>query len=231
MWRLLLVLAACTAHADAPALPTPNRGLTKGEIALLQPIFKDAIDYASTKVIDAPFPFQQKGVYMTPRGHLFAPGSLFRKDFSKDPSDRILFVHEMTHVWQFANGMDLVAQGLAEFAKTKGNYEAAYPYDLTADKDLVDYGMEQQASIVEDDYALRVEHVRPPRRLVDDHEDLAKRYGAVLAKLRADPKYARALDPKAVAASHGKQEPTRGKCPEDAAHHGENHVCSWRFQH
>jgi len=30
-----------------------------------------------------PFPFQPAGTYMTPRGHIYAPGRLFREDFSR----------------------------------------------------------------------------------------------------------------------------------------------------
>jgi hypothetical protein len=107
-------------------------------------------------VINNTFPFQPENVYMTPRGHVYAPGELWADDFSVTSGRRAVFVHEMTHVWQHANGMDLVGQGVLEFTKHRGDYEKAI-YQLEPDRDLVDYGMEQQASIVED-YTITARH-------------------------------------------------------------------------
>src|SRR5688572_26725434 len=102
----LVVFAACSSTTPAPApapqpmpapapsaeapaaeppaeeLAVPNRALTAGEIALLKPIFRDGIEYASVRVINNSFPLQPENVYMTPRGHVYAPGRLFREDFA-----------------------------------------------------------------------------------------------------------------------------------------------------
>src|SRR5688572_1205100 len=102
-------------------LAEPNRPLTPGELALLRPIFRDGIDYAGVRVINNRFPLQPANVYMTPRGHVYAPGDLWQADFSTARSSlRAVFIHEMAHVWQFANGMDLVGEGFVEFTKYRG---------------------------------------------------------------------------------------------------------------
>jgi len=213
---------AVTAPAAEPPLPEPNRALTTGERALLQPLFRDAIDYDRVRVIHAAFPFQPAGVYMTPRGHIYAPGDLFRDDFSTDST--AVFVHEMTHVWQFANGMDLIAQGLAEFAKYNGAYEKAYAYTLDG-RDLIDYGMEQQASIVEDYYVLTVRHGSPQE--LQNHVAPSERealYASVLGKFLGNARYARAVPAREVLERHASAPPPPAGEPRHAAY-----LCPWRF--
>jgi hypothetical protein len=230
---------AVTDAASPPAVPEPNRALTAGERAMLQPIFRDGVDYDAVRVVHAPLPFQPANTYMTPRGHVFAPGDLFRDDFSSaklPPWERAVFVHELTHVWQFANGIDLVAAGLATFAKYGGRYERAYPYRLEAGRDLADYGMEQQASIVEDYYLITVAHEEPQRI---ENRDLARPqrdalYTAVLDRFLANARYVRALSPAELAKRHAAAEqPAAGvtACKESAADHGATHLCAGRFDH
>jgi hypothetical protein len=221
---------------DAEPLAEPNRPLTAGEIAMLEPIFKDSLDYTHVRVINNSFAFQPANVYMTPRGHVYAPGDLWEEDFSRMGRKRAVFVHEMTHVWQHANGMDLVGQGVIEFTKYRGDYEKAYAYELDAARELVDYGMEQQASIVEDYFLLTYEHDEPRRikngRLSPQQRDSL--YAAVLKQLIANPRYARSLDASQVAANHAtrSEQATPGPqaCKESEAEHGAAHMCSWRFE-
>jgi hypothetical protein len=215
----------------------PNRPLTEGEIALLQPIYRDGIDYAKVRVVNNAFPLQPANVYMTPRGHVYAPGTLFEADFSKASRGRRgVFVHEIMHIWQFINGMDLVQAGFVELTKNMGDYEKAYPYELERGRDLVDYGMEQQASIIEDYFMITVERDGPRRltnrSLTDDERDAL--YAAVLAKFLSNARYARAIDAKGVADDHARtSERTRpgpAACKESEEEHGESHMCEWRYQ-
>jgi hypothetical protein len=221
---------------DAEVLLQPNRPLTAGEIALLEPIFKDSIDYRAVRIINNSFPLQRDNVYMTPRGHVYAPGKLWQDDFSLAVDVRGVFVHEMTHVWQFANGMDLIGQGVVEFTKYHGDYEKAYPYELDAARDLTEYGMEQQASIVEDYFLITNEHAEP-RRLTNRGLTGRQRdslYAAVLKQLVTSPRYARDLDAAQIAAKHAasseKTKPGPQACKESEAEHGTAHMCSWRFE-
>jgi predicted small lipoprotein YifL len=223
------------ANAEAAALPEPNRPLTAGERAMLRPIFRDGVDYDKVRVIDAPFPFQPAGTYMTPRGHIYAPGRLFREDFSL-PSlhgvERAVFVHEIGHVWQFANGIDLVARAVAEYAKYRGDYEKAYPYRLEPGRDLADYGMEQQASILEDYYLVTAVHDGPYRM---ENRGLSERaraelFAGVLRKFLADARYARGMDAGELADRHARaadRAPPGPAAPEESR--GATHMCGWRF--
>lgn len=230
------------AAAPAPPPPAetiadPHRSLTRGERALLEPLFHASLDYDKIQVIDGKFPFQPSNVYMTPRGNIYAPGALFEADFSTaNPWRQAVFVHEITHVWQFENGMDLVAQGLSAFAKAGGAYERAYPYTLADGRDLVDYGMEQQASIVEDYYLITRFHQAPQRienRVAPTQRDAL--YAAVLGKFLHDAKYARAMSAKDVAdrhlASAKANPPDEAKnCEAPEANQNAQHLCGWRFQ-
>jgi hypothetical protein len=217
----------------------PNRPLTAGEIAMLQPIFRDGIDYARVRVIDNTFPLQPENVYMTPRGHVYAPGRLWREDFSARELravERAVFVHEMTHVWQHANGMDLIGQGFVEFTKHRGDYERAYPYELERGRDLVEYGMEQQASIVEDYYLVRYDRDVPHRMtnqgITDAERDAL--YAAVLGNFMGNARYARDVDPGQLAERHARSSerarPGPEACKESEDEHGATHLCSWRYQ-
>ncbi|HEY4058116.1 MAG TPA: hypothetical protein VGM39_15990 [Kofleriaceae bacterium] len=217
-------------------LAVPNRALTDGEIAMIKPIFRDGVDYTRVRVIDNSFPLQPENVYMTPRGHIYAPGSLYSADFSlADPNIRETFVHEMTHVWQFSNGMDLIARGAVETLKYRGNYEKAYPYELDASRDLVEYGMEQQASLVEDYFNINYQHGSPYRMtnsVTPDERDAL--YANVLGSFLKDAKYARGLDPDQVAAQHAKDaaktKPGPEACAESEKEHGTAHLCGWRYE-
>jgi hypothetical protein len=227
------------ADAEAELLPEPNRPLTAGERTMLRPIFRDGIDYGKVRVVDGEFPFQPSGTYMTPRGHIYAPGRLFREDFSLpslSSGERAVFVHEMTHVWQYASGVDLVARAVAEFAKYRGAYEKAYPYRLEVGRDLVDYGMEQQASILEDYYLITVDRDGPYRMenrglSVRERDEL---FAGVLRKFHADARYARALSADEIADRHGissdREPPGPAACEESEAQHGATHMCGWRFE-
>jgi hypothetical protein len=232
-------VAAPKPSTPAEEIPEPNRPLTTGERAMLKPIFRDGIDYDKVRVIHAAFPFQQRGVYMTPRGHVYAPDYLFRDDFSArtlQGVERAVFVHEMTHVWQYANGMDLIGQGVVEFTKYRGQYEKAYPYLLEPGRDLVEYGMEQQASIVEDYYLITVDH-DTPHRIVNHGISTTERdalYARVLDRFFANARYAQALSAKDVADQHAKAsegtKPGPEACKESEAEHGATHMCEWRYR-
>jgi hypothetical protein len=222
---------------EEDVIAEPNRPLTDGEVALLKPIFRDGLAYGRIRVINNSFPLQPANVYMTPRGHVYAPGKLWNADFSKaGPHLRAVFVHEVMHIWQHTNGMDLIQQSVVEFTKHSGAYEKAYPYELERGRDLVEYGMEQQASIVEDYFTITVDRQRPHRitnkGLSDPDRDAL--YAAVLAKFLANARYAQSLDAKRVGEQHAKSsektQPGPSACKESEQEHGAAHMCEWRYQ-
>jgi len=64
----------------------------------------------------------------------------------------------------FSNGMDLIARGAIETLKYRGNYEKAYPYELAADRDLVEYGIGgSKRRSLEDYFDITYQHGVPYR--------------------------------------------------------------------
>ncbi|KLE35538.1 hypothetical protein [Aurantiacibacter luteus] len=115
-------------------------------------MFGHAIDYAKVTIRRRKFAFfQPKRVTMAPRGHIhFHPlGSGYCDDFTKVSLRRqALFIHEMTHVWQ--------TQTLGDWYLLLNRMPwARYDYALKPDWKLEQYGIEQQARIVEHAFLLR----------------------------------------------------------------------------
>jgi hypothetical protein len=129
---------------------TNSRPLTPGECALTTSVFGDAIDTHRVTVRRAKFwMLQPAWITMAPDGNLwFHPnGQGWSADFANEQMyARAHFIHEMTHVWQHQSGVNLI------LARPPW---ARYRYQLTGGKPFAAYGIEQQASIVEDAYLLR----------------------------------------------------------------------------
>ncbi len=172
-----------------------SRALTKDETALAQSVFGASIDYARVKVSDQKWmPFHPKNTAMTPNGNLYM-NDCYAEDYARSGSYmRSLFIHEMTHVWQFQNKiLNPITEAIAEAFKHKFNYSAAYPYTLDASKDLLDYGMEQQAAIVQDHFLLTHEHSTHARDCQNacSNEEKIELFAKVLEKFHANPSYAK----------------------------------------
>lgn len=130
-----------------------KRNLTSGELILARSIYKNSIDYERVKIHKTKYFFgQPSNSGMTPRGEIYAEGFAYHDDYSIESSEgQGFFIHELCHVWQHQNRiLSCIWSALTEQVRHKFNYAAAYPYFLKADKTLIDYKMEQQASIVED---------------------------------------------------------------------------------
>lgn len=172
------------------------RPLTQGEIALAKTVFGDAIRYDEVTIHDGRFmPFQPKGTAMAPEGNLYMYGC-YHDDYAVcDPYTRAHFIHEMTHVWQFQNKILHPVQAAIELnVRHMFNYLAAYPYHLDGTKDLTDYNMEQQASIVQDYFLLKSEncslHQGQCQNIALESERIAL-YEKVLHRFLDNPHYAR----------------------------------------
>jgi hypothetical protein len=158
-----------------------SRELTTGETELARQVFGDSIDYAAVRIHDRAYvPFQPKSSGMTPRGELYMR-DCYSADYSQgNIYDSALFIHEMTHVWQYQNKiLDPIAEAFKLQLKHKFNYAAAYEFTLDKNKDLTNYGMEQQAAIIEQYFMLKGTQAD-----VKLHED-------VLKKFLNNPAYAR----------------------------------------
>ena len=128
-----------------------SRGLTFGEIALVTSVFGGQVDASVVRLHRHRWwPLQPKAVVMAPRGSIwFHPDSPdWSEDFARAPLvARAFLIHEMTHVWQHQQGVNLILRRLPL---------ARYRYlPLTPGKRFGDYGIEQQAEIVRHAYMLR----------------------------------------------------------------------------
>ena len=155
--------------------PQGGRSLTPGEIALAQTIFGDGIDYEKVRVVgrcapDTPMLRCPPAV----RGNEIQVARWFYEpDYSagdNGESRRDTFIHELTHIYQnqrmggfatFVYGfLDSVIEDFARMADSKAD---KYYYVLDRSKALLDYGIEQQASIITDYF--RLLHGRAPGEL------------------------------------------------------------------
>lgn len=130
-----------------PQPPSDTRLLTEGEKQLVRSVFGNAIkDLDKVEIRNRKFIFfQPRGTTMTPKGNIYPAKNLRHvTDFSQGESylqDHL--IHEMTHVWQHQNGMNVLMRGLVSAI-------AKYDYVLEPGKPFERYPMEQQATIVED---------------------------------------------------------------------------------
>ncbi len=164
------------------------RLLTIGEMSLVRSIFGSSINLSKVWIHCGsylPFSLQNKYTAMTPNGELYFRSELYSQDYStEEPALKHLFIHEMTHVWQYQNGMWVKLRGSMSWA-------VDYHYHFDRKKVLSDYSMEQQASIVADYYYLSTYGIDEWKSLRnrnyngDFHDDIASQYKAVLYKFPA----------------------------------------------
>lgn len=161
----LLVQAAC-GFEPSPAERRPSfspdqpvvscagdpacRFLTPGEIRLAAAIFGARIDYAAVRVFDS------RGGILAHVANITALRNDIRiHDPSKYAADfsaasvalRAIFLHEMTHVWQYQSGRNFVQELASDLVRHGFDRPAVYDYALNRPR-LSDYPTEQQAHMV-----------------------------------------------------------------------------------
>ncbi|WP_439471040.1 hypothetical protein [Brevundimonas sp.] len=128
------------------------RPLTPGEVELAREAFGEALDYRLIRILPSPWPFDRA----------FVPGRWFGRDWIVWP-EKILpadlstaplklqstFIHELTHVWQAQQGVNLLTGKLRA-----GDSAASYAYPLADDCDWDRLNIEQQAMVVEHRFRL-----------------------------------------------------------------------------
>jgi type VI secretion system secreted protein VgrG len=88
---------------------------------------------------------------------MYFPSDFYKPDYSTGKnSDKVWFIHEMTHVWQYQLGYSVKWGGIK--IQIKGGYKydpgqdvaRAYKYNPTVDLDkpMSDFNMEQQGDLV-----------------------------------------------------------------------------------
>lgn len=126
------------------------RPLTEAETRLARSVFGAAIDYDRVRIANRKFIFFQPAkTVMAPMGtiHFHPKGHHYCDDFAAAGIEaQGLFIHEMTHVWQYQSGI---------FLPIKRHPFCRYEYALHAGWELKRYGLEQQAEIVSHAFMLR----------------------------------------------------------------------------
>ncbi|MFN3521434.1 MAG: hypothetical protein ACK4YQ_04245 [Phenylobacterium sp.] len=133
---------------DRPWL-TPRgrrRPLTAGEAALCAEVFGEGLDPVRVRLWAQPLNWPTRAFVAGPRLVVW-PWRAALADFTA-PGVRLgaqaMFVHEMTHVWQAQNGVNLLLAKLRA-----GDGPRAYAYDLGSGREFADLNIEQQAMVVE----------------------------------------------------------------------------------
>nr|WP_306306486.1 MULTISPECIES: RHS repeat-associated core domain-containing protein [Acinetobacter] len=131
-----------------------SRGLSDGEIKMSQPVFGNKIDYSQPRVFNRPWlnnPLQSRA--MAPDGNIYYPKDKYREDFSTQKlGERATFIHEMTHVMQFQNGISVIGEGKSLQWNYMVNNIPVYDYIFIPNKPFNGYNIEQQGQIAEDIY-------------------------------------------------------------------------------
>lgn len=173
-----------------------GRKLTSGEIAIAKRVFNNSINYSTVVIHNGKYAFYQPdNSGMTPKGEIYVHGA-YQSDYSTSTQQgKAFYVHEMVHIWQYQlKIMNLTTAAIAESFRHGFDYDEAYKYTLDAAKDLLDYRIEQQASIIEDYYRTKFLSLKPRvGRMQNSYTDAVNKglFGKVLAKFISNPKYAK----------------------------------------
>ena len=127
-----------------------HRTLTQAERELARSVFHDAIDLDRVRLYRRKWwPFQPRSITMAPRGHIFfhPRGDLYCDCFGQGSlGHQGHFVHELTHVWQHQQGINLFL---------RRHPFCRYKYELEPGRAFGDYGIEQQAEMARHAFLLR----------------------------------------------------------------------------
>lgn len=133
-----------------------TRFLTASEIDMARKIFGSTIDYDKVQIANRrvlPL-FQPKNGGMCTGNTINITGSAYCDEYT----DRLqsFFIHEMTHIWQYQQSpLTFGKKHLNELRKHHFNYMSkAYTYEIIKGKNFSAYGLEQQAAMVQDYFAL-----------------------------------------------------------------------------
>ncbi|MDY6924996.1 MAG: hypothetical protein SWI22_13690 [Pseudomonadota bacterium] len=129
------------------------RALTTGEQNLAREAFGDDLRSDTVRFLPAPWPFNRA----------FVPGRWFGLEWIVWPARSLppdiaaaplglqaLLIHELTHVWQAQQGVNLLTGKLRA-----GDRPASYAYPTGMDCDWGGLNIEQQAMVVEHRFRLR----------------------------------------------------------------------------
>lgn len=128
------------------------RILTLAERALAERAFGDSLGLETVRFLKSPWPFDRAFVAgrWFGRDWIVWPGRSLPRDIARAPLRlQATFIHELTHVWQAQQGVNLLTGKLRA-----GDKPSSYEYPVGMDCDWGDLNIEQQAMVVEHRFQL-----------------------------------------------------------------------------
>lgn len=123
------------------------RSLNDDEVALARSVFGDYIVLDDVRLKTAWWVLEHYAV--SPNGHIYFHPADWIEDFSiASISKQGWLIHELTHVWQLQQGLNVVRGAL---------FNRRYEYVLQPGQSFFEYGIEQQARMVQN-YFIRRQH-------------------------------------------------------------------------
>lgn len=122
-----------------------SRSLSAGEIAIARSVFGDSIRLDEVQLKTAWWVLKNYAV--SPNGNIYFNPNDWITDFSNvSINKQSWLIHELTHVWQLQYGLKVVRGALIN---------RRYNYVLKSEKSFFNYGIEQQARMVQDYFIRR----------------------------------------------------------------------------
>lgn len=122
-----------------------SRKLTMSEQALAHSVFGDSLILDDIELKTARWVLQNYAV--SPNGNIYFHPADWITDFGNAPlGKQSWLIHELTHVWQLQQGLKVVRGAIIN---------RRYDYVLVVGKSFFDYGIEQQARMVQDYFVRR----------------------------------------------------------------------------
>ena len=122
-----------------------SRFLTVGEIDLAYSVFGDSLNTSEIQLKTAWWVLKNYAV--SPNGNIYFNSADWITDFSAASlGKKSWLIHELTHVWQLQRGLKVLQGALIN---------RRYSYVLQAGKPFLNYGIEQQARMVQDYFIRR----------------------------------------------------------------------------
>ncbi|WP_130803241.1 type IV secretion protein Rhs [Acinetobacter ihumii] len=122
-----------------------KRKLTQAEKHLATSVFGRAIELDRVQIIAHRWVIQHFAI--SPNGNIYFNPANWHEDFAQQSIQlQSWFIHELVHVWQFQQGVKLIRQGI---------FDRKYRYVLEQGKQFFQYGIEQQAQMVQDYFIKR----------------------------------------------------------------------------
>ncbi|WP_201615547.1 type IV secretion protein Rhs [Psychrobacter urativorans] len=138
--RFLIKKRYFTLFRRRPVYPQQSRPLSAKEIALARSVFGDSIQLDRVQLKTAWWVLKNYAV--SPNGNIYFNPADWVEDFSEESINKQSWlIHELTHVWQLQQGLKVVRGALIN---------RRYSYVLIAGKPFFNYGIEQQARMVQD---------------------------------------------------------------------------------